>query len=299
MPRRFVTLDVFTSRRLAGNPLAVVLDADGLDGGTMQAIAREFNLSETVFVLPPAATGSRARLRIFTPGAELRFAGHPTIGSAVLLARLDGGEGGERELVLDEGVGPVRCRVQTSADGGRARFDVPREPEQTGEIADAGATAAALGLTLDDLGEDTFLPGQWSAGNAFTFVPVRGLDAVARSRPDPARWDLAFGADDPGGVFVFCRDTVEPGHHFHARMFAPRLGVPEDPATGSAAAAFAGLVARFGKLPDGEQEVVIEQGFEMGRPSLVRLHLTIRGGRLNAAAVGGDAVVVGEGVLRT
>lgn len=297
MSRRFVTLDVFTTQRLAGNPLAVVLDADGLDGARMQAIAREFNLSETVFVLKPDTPAHRARLRIFTPGTELQFAGHPTIGTAVLLAGLDGGTG-PRELVLEEGVGPVRCMVESGKTGGSARFDLPREPEQTGDISDAAQVAAALGLTLDDLGEDGFLPGNWSAGNAFTFVPVRGLDAVARSRPDPTQWDLAFGPDDPPGVFVFCCDTVDPAHHYHARFFAPRLGVPEDPATGSAAAAFAGLVARFGGLSDGEHEIVIEQGYEMGRPSLIRLFLSLHGGQLVAGAIGGNAVLVTEGVLQ-
>jgi trans-2,3-dihydro-3-hydroxyanthranilate isomerase len=296
MSRRFVTLDVFTAQRLAGNPLAVVLDAEGLDGAAMHAIAREFNLSETAFVLKPESTAHRAKLRIFTPSSELRFAGHPTIGTAVLLATLDGGSGA-RELVLEEGVGPIRCVVEPGDVGGRARFDLPREPEQTGDISDAALVAAALGLTLDDLGEDGFLPGNWSAGNAFTFVPVRGLDAVARSGPDPAQWDMAFGPDDPAGVFVFCCDTVEPGHHYHARCFAPRLGVPEDPATGSAAAAFAGLVARFGGLSDGEHEIVIEQGYEMGRPSLIRLFISLRGGQLIAGSIGGDAVLVTEGVL--
>jgi trans-2,3-dihydro-3-hydroxyanthranilate isomerase len=299
MRRRFVTLDVFTSKRFAGNPLAVVLEAEGLDGAAMQAIAREFNLSETVFVLDPAAPTAppaRARVRIFTPGAELPFAGHPTIGTAVLLARIDGGPG-ERELVLEEGVGPVRCTVEPiDADCGRARFEVPREPEQiSDDIEDLTTVAAALSLTLDDLGCENFLAGNWSAGNPFTFIPVRGRDAVARSQPDPTKWDQAFGPDDPPCVFVFCRESAED--HFHARMFAPRLGIPEDPATGSAAAAFAGVITRFARPADGEHEFVIEQGQDMGRPSLLRLFLTIRGAKLVGAAVGGEAVVVTEGTI--
>lgn len=296
MTYRFFTLDVFTDRKLAGNPLAVVLDAEGLDGSAMQKIAREFNLSETVFVLKPEVAAHRAKVRIFTPGSELRFAGHPTIGTAVLLAQLDGGTG-EREIVLEEGVGPVRCVVEPNKAGGWARFDLPREPEQTGDGPDAALLAAAVGLTLDDLGEEQFLPGVWTAGNAFTFVPVRGLDAVARSRPDPTQWDIAFGADDPDGVFVFCRDTVDPAHHYHARMFAPRHGVAEDPATGSAAAAFAGLVARFGGHGDGAHEILLEQGYEMGRPSLIRLLLTVLDRQVVAGAISGDAVVVSEGTL--
>jgi trans-2,3-dihydro-3-hydroxyanthranilate isomerase len=298
MRRRFVTLDVFTSDRFTGNPLAVVLDAERLDGAAMQAVAREFNLPETVFVLDPAEPASRARLRIFTPAVELPFAGHPTVGTAVLLARIDGG-GNRREIMLEEGVGPVRCTVEPiDADRGRARFDIPREPEQIGDdLANLSAIADALSLTLDDLGGDNFVAGNWSAGNPFTFVPVRGRDAVARSRPDPAKWDQAFGPDDPAGVFVYCRETVERGHHFHARMFAPRLGIPEDPATGSAAAAFAGVIARFARPSDGEHEFVIEQGFAMRRPSLLRLFLTLRGGKLAGASVGGEAVVVAEGTI--
>jgi trans-2,3-dihydro-3-hydroxyanthranilate isomerase len=298
MRRRFVTLDVFTSERFAGNPLAVVLEAERLDGAAMQAIAREFNLPETVFVLDPAEPRNRARLRIFTPRIELPFAGHPTVGTAVLLARLDGGAD-RREIVLEEGVGPVACTVEPiDADRGRARFELPREPEQiSDELPNLTSIAAALGLTLDDLGDDKFLAGNWSAGNPFTFIPLRGRDAVARSQPDPGKWDQAFGPDDPAGVFVFCRETVARGHHFHARMFAPRLGVPEDPATGSAAAAFAGVIARFASPPDGEHEFVIEQGYEMGRPSLMRLHLAIRNGQLVAASVGGEAVVVAEGTI--
>src|SRR5215207_7081801 len=179
MRRRFVTLDVFTGHRFAGNPLAVVLEPAGLDADSMQAIAREFNLSETVFVLPPGSTGSRAKVRIFTPTRELPFAGHPTVGTAVLLARIDGSAHGE--IVLEEGVGPVSCRVESRGGGrGFARFDVPKPPEQVGEAADARTIAAALSLTPDEIGFDGVAPAKWSAGNRFVFVPVRGLDAIGR-----------------------------------------------------------------------------------------------------------------------
>lgn len=297
MRRRFVTLDVFTSRRFAGNPLAVVLDADALDGAAMQAIAREFNLSETVFVLAPTDRAHRARLRIFTPAAELPFAGHPTVGTAVLLARMDGGTA-ERKLVLEEGIGAVLCTAEPDQrEGGRARFTVPRLPEHVGEAADASDIAAALGLALDDLGCEDFEPGRWSAGIPFAMVPVRGLDAIGRARPDPTRWETAFGVTGHRSVFLFCRETVEAAHAFHARMFAPAFGITEDPATGSAAAAFAGLATRHAGLADGEHALAIEQGYEMGRPSVIRLSLTVRGGTLTTASVGGDAVLVTEGTI--
>jgi trans-2,3-dihydro-3-hydroxyanthranilate isomerase len=258
MQRRFVTLDVFTSRRFTGNGLAVVLDPQGLDGAAMQAIAREFNLSETVFVLPPSDPAHRALLRIFTPAAELPFAGHPTVGSAVLLARIDGGAD-RRELVVEEGIGPIRCTVEPiDADRGYARFDLARLPTEVGPAADTQAIAAALGLDPADIGLPGFSPSRWSAGAPYTCVPVRSLEAIGRCRIDLGRWDAAFGHDAHNAAFLFCRDTVERGRAWHARMFAPRAGVPEDPATGSAAAAFAGMLVRFAPPADGDHVFGIE-----------------------------------------
>ena len=290
MRRRFATLDVFTDRRFAGNPLAVVLDAQGLEGDAMQAIAREFNHPETVFVFAPADPRHRARLRIFTPARELPFAGHPTVGTAVLLALSDRATAGG-ELVLEERIGPVRCTVEAvSAGRGSARFAVPQLPAEAGSAPDDAAVAAGLALAPSDM---EGRPARWSAGNPFTFVPIRSLAAMARCRPDPVKFDAAFGAS--GAAYVFCKEAAEPGHHFHARMFAPGLGIAEDPATGSAAAAFAGLIAS--QLADGEHAIAIEQGYEMGRPSLIRLMAAVSGGRLLSAAIGGDAVVVTEGTI--
>jgi trans-2,3-dihydro-3-hydroxyanthranilate isomerase len=296
MRRRFFTLDVFTATRFVGNPLAVVLDADGLDAKAMQAIAREFNLPETVFVYPASDRGRRARVRIFTPARELPFAGHPTVGTAVLLAHLDGGAG-SREIVLEEGVGPVTCLVHPGSGGGSAGFDIPRPPERLGAVRDAARLAAALGLKASDLGCENFVPENWSAGNAFSFVPVRGLEAIGRARPDMARWGEAFGAGDPPGAFLFCREVADPQNSFHARMFAPAMGIIEDPATGSAAAAFAGVLAASAGLADGRHAFAIEQGHEMGRPSLLRLWLTMHASKLAVATVGGDAVIVSEGTI--
>ena len=294
MRRRFFTLDVFTSKRFTGNPLAVVLEPQGLDTAAMQIIAREFGHPETVFVFPGEQAGHRARLRIFTPALELPFAGHPTVGTAVLLARLDGGTQ-TRDLVLGEGVGPVACVVKPDAEGGNASFQVPRIPERIGQLKDRNAIASALSLRPDDI-DDSFALERWSAGNPFSFVPLRGLDAMRRARPDLSRWDQAFGTGGVG-TFLFCRETAQAGHAFHARMFAPTHGVPEDPATGSAVAAFAGLMAAAGKLADGSHDMTIEQGYEMGRPSLLQLSLTMRQGRLASATIGGEAVVVTEGAI--
>jgi trans-2,3-dihydro-3-hydroxyanthranilate isomerase len=298
MRRRFFTLDVFTNRRFAGNPLAVVLESDGLEAADMQAIAREFNLSETVFVVPPANPDHRARIRIFTPAAELPFAGHPTVGAAVLLGSI-GAAGGAREMVIEEAIGLVRCHVaRIDRDHGHARFAVPRlAQEDDGPVPDAAATASALGLEAAEIGAEPFALSRWSAGVPYVFVPVANRAAVDRCRPDVARWADAFGQNGRISVFVFCTETADPGSSFYARMFAPALGIPEDPATGSAVAALAGLVARSGRYPDGTHEVIVEQGYAMQRPSQIHLSVAIRDGALAAAAIGGDAVVVSEGTL--
>jgi trans-2,3-dihydro-3-hydroxyanthranilate isomerase len=296
MRRKFVTLDVFTGQRFAGNPLAVVLEPEGLDTPAMQTIAREFNLSETVFVFPPADKQHRAKLRIFTPARELPFAGHPTVGTAVLLGRIDAG--GERRFTLEENVGLVPCEVKsTGADSGRASFNIPRLPAKEADSPDVAKMAAALGLKVDDMGLDGFSAARWSAGNPFTFVPVRTRAAVGRIRIDLARFDEAFGGGDHAAAFVFCREPAEAGHAFHARMFAPVMGVHEDPATGSAVAAFSGYLAARGGYADGEHPMVIEQGYEMGRASQIELTLRIAGGKLTGAAIAGGAVVVMEGTL--
>jgi trans-2,3-dihydro-3-hydroxyanthranilate isomerase len=296
MRRRFVTLDVFTSRRFGGNPLAVVLDAEGLETAAMQAVAREFNLAETVFVLPPHDVAHLARLRIFTPATELPFAGHPTIGTAVLLNRINGG--GTRRFVLEEAIGPISCTTASlDAERGHARFQLARLPEEVGEAGLRETIATALGITPGEIGFDRFRPSLWSAGISFTLVPVCSLSAIQRCQPRLEHWDAAFTRHERSSAYVFCRETAESGSAFHARMFAPRLGVHEDPATGAAAAAFAGALLRFAPPPEGEHDVVIEQGYELRRPSLITLSLTVRNRQLADAAIGGDAVAVSEGTI--
>ena len=298
MPRRYFILDVFTDRPLAGNPLAVVLDADGLDAEDMQAISREFNLSETVFVLPPENPMHRARLRIFTPSTELPFAGHPTVGAAVLLARLDLGEGeGERDglVVLEEGVGAVRCGVRLKPGMDFAEFDVPRRPEEHPGVPARERLASAVGLVPSDIGFGNHRPTAFDAGVGFVFLPVRDAEALGRARPMRVFWDETFSQAPAAQVFLYT--PGEDDVSFQARMFAPGLGVSEDPATGSAAAAFAGVLAKFEALPDGLHRVVLAQGREMGRPSRIGLELDLEGGAVAACRVGGHAVIVAEGAL--
>jgi trans-2,3-dihydro-3-hydroxyanthranilate isomerase len=292
-------LDVFTSERFGGNPLAVVLDADALDGARMQVIAREFNLSETIFVLQPQNRAHTARVRIFNPAAEMPFAGHPTVGCATLLAQLKSPADVRHHdalIVMEEGIGPVRVGVRLrSGIAPYAEFDAPKLPAEAGAAPDADRLAGALGLIRPEIGFENHRPTRYSAGNTFVFVPVAGLDAMAKARVNSSQWDAALQGGT--GAFLYCRQTVHTTSTFHARMFAPHAGIAEDPATGSAAAAFAAVVQRFDALPDGLHKRVIEQGFEMGRPSLIDLSLQVEGGKLASVRIGGHAVRVAEGKI--
>jgi trans-2,3-dihydro-3-hydroxyanthranilate isomerase len=299
MRLKFHTLDVFTSARFAGNPLAVVLDADALDTIQMHKIAREFNLSETVFVLSTNKPAHTARLRIFTPGGEVPFAGHPTVGTAALLAELRAPEtNGERDalVVLEENIGTVRVGVRQKPDTpAHAEFDAPKLPEPVAGVPPTDLLSAALGLIPSEIGLENHRPSAYSAGLPFVFVPVQSLDAIARASPNMAHWSSAFGKTN--AAYLYCRETVHATSHFHARMFAPNLGVMEDPATGSAAAAFAAVIVRFDSPRDGMQKKIIEQGFEMGRPSFVETSLVVRQGKLETVRIAGHAIRVSEGVI--
>lgn len=296
MNRRYVILYVFTNTPLAGNPLAVVLDSEGLSSETMQAIAAEFSLPETVFVLPAERPVHSARLRIFTPRMEMAFAGHPTVGTAVLLAleRFGPGEG-ERDavIILEEGVGPVRCGVRLTAGGSHAIFDAPRLPAEVPLSQDADLIAGAVGLTRMDLGFENHRPSAFEAGLAFVFVPVRNLAAIRKAAPQGGLFER-LGKP----AYLYTRETESVGRQFHARMFGAGIGIAEDPATGSAAIALAGVIGRFDRPVHGTHRVVIEQGFAMGRPALIFLEVDIGEGNAPAAVrVGGDAVVVARGSL--
>lgn len=297
--RNYLIYDVFTGDRLAGNPLAVVLDCEGLDLDAMQRIAREFNLSESVFVLPPENPRHRARIRIFTPDYEMPFAGHPTVGSAVALTELEDGKE-DAIFVLEENIGPVRCAVNRSQDGTFAEFDLAKLPEQLKLTADPEAIGAALGLGPHEIGFENHRVAFFSAGVPYVTIPVASLRAAAKARLNNDMWaqlapkksDWAFASP-----YVYCRETVHKESAFHVRMIVPGNPSYEDPATGSAAAAFAGAIMHFDRPGDGMTRCWIEQGLEMGRPSRIRLELDVEGGRLASARIGGQAVKVGEGKL--
>jgi trans-2,3-dihydro-3-hydroxyanthranilate isomerase len=298
----FHTLDVFTDRRFAGNPLAVIHGADSLDTAAMQTIAREFNLSESVFVQKADNPAHSAKIRIFTPAAELPFAGHPTVGTAILLAELRVGEqAGDMDslVVLEEKIGTVRVGVKLHAGKAAfAEFDAPKLPEPGGPAPDTQLLAAAVGLEPSETGFANHRPSLYSAGVPYTFLPVSSLAAIARAEIRPDRWLKAFGGSKTGNVVVYCRETMASTSAFHARVFFPGAGVVEDPATGSAAAAFAGVVHHFDGLRDGTYRQVIEQGFEMGRPSHIFLGMEVVQGKLTTVRIGGSAVRVSAGKIR-
>lgn len=295
---RFATYDVFTDTRFAGNPLAVVFEADALSDATMQTIAREFNLSETIFVRAPEYAQHEASVRIFTPTKELPFAGHPTIGCAIALAERRHGRDApsDKILVLEERIGLVRCGVSLHPEQATfAEFSVPKLSEPAGADPSVAAAAKALGLHESDIGFGRYTPALFSAGVPFAMVPLASTDALVRAKPTVHALSSLLGATE---VFVFARADRDAAYSFNARMFAPEIGIAEDPATGSAAAAFAGALARFEDLPDGWHTMPILQGVEMGRPSLVGLEVQIENSKLAGARIAGKAVKVSEGVLQ-
>lgn len=289
----FETWDVFTETPFSGNPLAVVRGAGALSAAQMQVIAREFNLSETIFVMEPREPSHTARVRIFFPTAEIPFAGHPTIGCAIALSGLAGpGPDAEAALVLEEEAGLVPVRV-TRRDGlVRAEFTAPVVPFVLEGRADPALCAAALGLpAIGTPGHPG--PGLWQGGSGYLYVPLPDLAALAAARPCEPEWSRLMA--EAGVDSAWC--YVNTGAGYRARMFSPTAGIPEDPATGSASAIFAAELYARGLLGEGETPVAIAQGVEMGRPSAIALTAVVREGMLEAVRVAGSAVVISRGQI--
>ncbi|MCX8571387.1 PhzF family phenazine biosynthesis protein [Aminobacter sp. MET-1] len=298
--RKYFIYDVFTEDRLAGNPLAVVVEANGLNTASMQAIAREFNLSETAFVLPPKTPTHKAKVRIFTPDYEMPFAGHPTVGTAIALTEMAQDSDLAGIFVLEENIGLVRCAVNKIGNSLFAEFDLPKLPEPLPLAASSDAVAAALGLSPHEIGFENHRVSLWSAGVPYITVPVADTKVAARIRFDNEAWFTFSPRKSDSAVasaYIYCRETVGHDNAFHARMIVPGSPSYEDPATGSAAAAFAGAIMQFDKPTDGVSRFWIEQGIEMGRPSKIRLELDVAAGNLVAARIGGHAVRVAEGAI--
>ncbi|KZL21439.1 Trans-2,3-dihydro-3-hydroxyanthranilate isomerase [Pseudovibrio axinellae] len=302
MARSYALLDVFTDKALAGNPLAVVLDATGLSASLMQQIACEFNLSETVFVFPAQNPAHNAAVRIFTPSMELPFAGHPTIGTAVLLAENRFGAPDndmDALILLEEKVGLLRCAVSLqSGKATAAEFDVPKLPKPAHKLGEKEVIAAALSLEPNEISFENHRPKAWDAGLPFAFVPVADMDAINRIQLVEKYWEEAFGSIEHNNTFAYCRQTHHANSAFHARMVYLENGLArEDPATGSAVAAFAGSIVEFDQPLDGTHKYVIEQGFKMGRPSFISLEIEMQSGKIHVHRIGGQAVILARGEL--
>jgi len=297
----FHTLDVFTDTIFGGNPLAVLVDATGLNTEQMQHITREFNLSETVFVFPPDDPAHARRVRIFTPRRELPFAGHPTVGTAFLLAAtgMIPLTGANTKIVLEEGVGPVPITIR--AENGvpvSAELTAAQAPEFRGEVPGTHELAQLLSLANSDVATGLLKAEAVSCGVPFVLVPLVSRDAVRRARLDRAVWERTLSGKWASEIFLFDASAVSTGTPIRARMFAPALGVGEDPATGSAGACLAAYLAKQAKSDDSALSWTVEQGFEMGRPSILSLSAEKNGGQIGAVRVAGKSVLVSQGRLR-
>jgi trans-2,3-dihydro-3-hydroxyanthranilate isomerase len=294
----FVTVDVFTDRRFGGNPLAVVPDARGLTSEQMQAIAAEFNLAETTFVLPPKDPAHTAQVRIFTPRAELPFAGHPNVGTAFVLASegVGHGRGVSHPIVFEEKAGLVRVDPikQGSAVIG-ARL-TPPQPVVRGEDFAVDVAAAAVSLANGDIETARHRPCFAACGISMALAELKTRTALAAARPRAEIFSEHIPADRATGFLLYVEDRSE-GFDLQARMFAPLYGVPEDPATGSANVILAGLLASLRPEADLKLELRIGQGFDMGRPSALEAFAEKRDGKIVALSIGGQCVPMMRGTL--
>lgn len=299
MEYRFYTCDVFTSERFRGNQLAVLPEAEGLSDGRMQEIAREFNFSETTFVFPPRE-GHTRRVRIFTPATEVPFAGHPNIGTAFVLASSGelGSLDGLRTVTFEENAGPVPISIE-KRHGGEIWCELGApEPLTVGPTVSAFQVARTLSLQEEDIAVDRHPPQVASVGLPFVFVELKTRGALERAGIDlPELRKLADGSPDvPPDLHLYVRSRDD--FDLRARMFAPLDGVPEDPATGSANCALAGLLAHHDDAEEGSFAWRIAQGVEMGRPSVLETRAEKAGGTVTGTWVGGVSVLVSEGSIR-
>jgi trans-2,3-dihydro-3-hydroxyanthranilate isomerase len=299
MKLQFFTVDVFTDRQFGGNPLAVFPDATGLSAAQMQAIAAEFNLAETTFVLPPQNPEHTARVRIFTPRAEMPFAGHPNVGTAFVLARLGECHGrpidGET-LAFEEIAGLVRMDIlkQASAITG-GRLASP-QPLTVGDAIPCEVIARACSIAADDIETRHHQPRIASCGVPLVMVELKSREVLAAAQPRADVFARHLPRDRATGIHLYVH-TKRDGVDIQARMFAPLVGVPEDPATGSANVALIGLLAALAPEPDLRFEKKIAQGVDMGRPSLLEASAEKRQGKVTATFIGGACVAVMQGVF--
>ena len=303
MKLNFVTVDVFTDRQFGGNPLAVVTNAEGLSSEHMQTIAAEFNLAETTFVLPPKDPAHAAQVRIFTPKAELPFAGHPSVGTAFVLARA--GESYSRKisgdrLAFEMIAGLVDIGItRESGHVVAARLTAPQQLS-LGEKIPIETVAAACSLKPADFKTGSHLPRVASCGTPFLFAELASREALASAEARPEVFARDFPRDRANGLHLYVQageGAKLQGCDIQARMFAPQHGIPEDPATGAAAVALIGLLAHLGPEPDLTLSKTIGQGFDMGRPSILEASADKKAGQVTATRVSGRCMPVMSGVI--
>jgi trans-2,3-dihydro-3-hydroxyanthranilate isomerase len=297
----FHTLDVFTSTKFCGNPLAVVLGADHLSTEQMQTITKEFNLSETTFVMKPENPEHTARVRIFYPGGEMPFAGHPTLGTAALLAELENRTGGsfETKITLELPAGLTPVKLTRIADRVSGTFTAPVIPHHIeGAMPTVAQVAKALGLAESEIGFDGHGLANIAGGPRFFYIPVTSRDALARAKVHEPFWtEMLAPLGHMHAGYLYTRGGSHTDTQFRARMYDPGGGIPEDPATGSATALLAAQLLTAEKLGDGTHRWQLEQGYEMGRPSDLRLEADVKAGKLTAVRVGGSAIRVMSGEI--
>jgi trans-2,3-dihydro-3-hydroxyanthranilate isomerase len=291
MKHQFVTVDVFTDRQFGGNPLAVVLDAQGLSTERMQAIAAEFNLAETTFVLPPKDPAHAAEVRIFTPKAEMPFAGHPNVGTAFVLARM--GKVTGDHLVFEEKAGLVPMDIHR--ENGVVVATRLAAPQQLslGETVSSEIVASAVGLKPADIVGQPIIA---STGNNFLFAEVRSRDVLKAALCNNDAFARHLPMARTVGVHLYVH-AEEHGVDIQSRMFAPLYGVPEDPATGSANITLIGLLAHNAKDKDLVLSRTIGQGFDMGRPSILEASAEKKSGKVVATYIGGRCMPMMSGVI--
>jgi trans-2,3-dihydro-3-hydroxyanthranilate isomerase len=296
MKYRYYTCDVFTETRFGGNQLAVLPQADGLSEQQMQEIAREFNFSETTFVFP-ARLGNTRRVRIFTPARELPFAGHPNVGTAFVLAST--GEFGEIHssltVIFEEEAGLVSVSIQESQGKVTSCELAAPQSVSLGKTIPVQLVASAISLSTSDIVTKTHAPQLASVGLPFVMVELRDRSALERARINLSGFDALRAENIMPDLYLYTR--VNDGFDARARMFAPLSGVAEDPATGSANCALAGLLAHYSEQPSGSFSWRIAQGVEMGRPSTLIARAEKSSGVVQATWVGGSAVLVSEGII--
>ena len=299
MQLHFVTVDVFADKLFGGNPLAVVLNAQGLETAQMQAIANEFNLAETTFVLPPQDAAHTAQVRIFTPKAEMPFAGHPNVGTAFVLAQVGESYGkliADDEVTFEEKAGLVRIEfLKTRKSVTGARLAAP-QPFAIGETIAPELVAEAVGISVRDIETTRHAPCVASCGAAFVMAELKNRAALATARPRTEVYERDLPITRATGIHLYVQEKVNDAD-IQCRMFAPLHGVYEDPATGSAAVALIGLLASLHPAKDVKLENSFAQGIEMGRPSRLEAIAQKSAGVVTATYVGGRCVPVMHGIV--